>query len=139
MSGSASGSFVMPAHVVSMPSAFDFTTTVARIEAALAERNIALFAKIDQARAAADSGTALRLTVLLVFGNPAAGTPIMAANPHAAVELPLKAVIWEDDANGVHVDYADVTQVLAPDYGLDPVPFAALGKVAGMLRSVVSS
>jgi uncharacterized protein (DUF302 family) len=138
MTRSASESFALPPHVISLPSRADFSTTVARLEAAFASRHITLFAKVDQAQAAAGSGALLRPTVLLLFGNPTAGTPIMAANPHAAVELPLKAVVWEDSEARVYVDYLDVTQVLADGYGLDPASFEKLEKIPDMLRGAIA-
>ncbi|MGF6768017.1 uncharacterized protein (DUF302 family) [Paraburkholderia sp. GAS199] len=138
MSTSASESFALPPHVVSLTSRVDFATTLARLEAAFQSRHITLFAKVDQAKAASDSGTTLRPTVLLLFGNPAAGTPIMAANPHAAVELPLKVVVWQDNAGLVHVDYSDVTQLLTRDYGIDRALFEKLAQIPAMLRSVVT-
>jgi uncharacterized protein (DUF302 family) len=81
-----------PSSVVTLQSKYDFEATVTRIKTALAERGVTLFADIDQSDAAAKSGISLRPTRLLLFGNPKAGTPVMEANPHAALELPLKAV-----------------------------------------------
>jgi uncharacterized protein (DUF302 family) len=70
--------------------------TVARLTGALAAKGVRLFAVIDQRAAAADVGLELRETVLVIFGNPAAGTPVMQAAPLAALDLPLKVVIWDD-------------------------------------------
>jgi uncharacterized protein (DUF302 family) len=120
-----------------MPSSGDFLTTVACIEAAFSERDITLFAKIDQADAASGAGAALRPTVLLLFGAPAVGTPIMEANPHAAVELPLKAVVWEDSAAQVHVDYLDVTKLLVDGYGTDPESVGKLAKIPALLSGAL--
>lgn len=139
MASSPSESFALPPHVISLPSNADLPTTVARVEAAFTNRNITLFAKVDQAQAASGSGTLLRPTVLLLFGNPAAGTPIMAANPHAAVELPLKAVVWEDSDGRVYLDYLDVTKVLINGYGLDPASFEKLEKIPALLRSAIEA
>ena len=60
-------------------------------------KGIRLFAVIDQSAAARDAGLELRETVLVIFGNPALGTPVMAASPLAALDLPLKVLIWADD------------------------------------------
>lgn len=138
MTRSAPHSLQLPPHVVSLPSSADFLTTISRIESALAARSIVMFAKLDQARAAADVHAELRPTVLLLFGSPAVGTPIMAANPHTAVELPLKAVVWEDDAGRVFVDYYDAAKALTNGYGLDAALLEKLEKIAGMLTSAIA-
>jgi len=62
-----------------------------------AKKGLTLFAVIDQREAARQAGLDLRDTVLVVFGSPAAGTPVMAAVPLVALDLPLKALIWDDD------------------------------------------
>jgi len=105
-----------PEYVVRLRSRHDFDATIHRITHALTTRGITIFADIDQAQAAARAGTALRPTRLILFGNPKVGTPIMAANPHTAVELPLKAVVWQDEQGGVNVDYLDPSVLLTKGY-----------------------
>jgi uncharacterized protein (DUF302 family) len=131
-------SFKSPAYVLSLASSVDFLTTIARLEAAFASRHITLFAKVDQAQAAVEAGTSLRPTVLLLFGNPLAGTPVMQSNPHAAIELPLKAVVWQDETGNVQVDYLDVTQLLADGYGVDHAVFDKLKAIPDMLRNAIA-
>ena len=70
--------------------------TVARLKDLLAAKNQKLFAVIDQRAEAQQAGLELRDTVLVIFGNPAAGTPVMDAVPLAALDLPLKVLIWAD-------------------------------------------
>jgi uncharacterized protein (DUF302 family) len=70
--------------------------TVSRLTDMLSAKGMRVFAVIDQRAAAADAGLELRETVLVVFGSPAAGTPVMAAVPLAALDLPLKVLIWDD-------------------------------------------
>ncbi len=77
----------------------------ARLEAAVAERGLAVFARIDFAAAAAAVGLWLRPTRLLVFGNPRAGTPLLAMAPTAGIDLPLKVLIWEAEDGTVTVGY----------------------------------
>jgi len=110
-----------PARSLTLRSHYDFQTTVSRLEDALASRGLTLFADIDQSAAAVQAGTTLRPTRLFLFGNPKGGTPIMQANPHAALELPLRAVVWQDDQGGVHLDYQDISETLNAEYGL-PAP-----------------
>jgi uncharacterized protein (DUF302 family) len=82
--------------------------TVARLTGIVASHGLKLFAVIDQRAAAREVGMELRETVLVLFGSPAAGTPVMEAAPMSALDLPLKVVIWAD---------GDETKVsyLAPD------------------------
>jgi uncharacterized protein (DUF302 family) len=127
-----------PSSVVTLQSKYDFEATVTRLKAALAVRGVTLFADIDQSAAAAKAGTSLRPTRLLLFGNPKAGTPVMEANPHAALELPLKAVVWEDPASGVWVDYQDVTKTLELDYKVAPNLIAPLKQIPMLLSAALA-
>jgi uncharacterized protein (DUF302 family) len=71
--------------------------TVSRLTGILSAKGLRVFAVIDQAAEAGQAGLELRETVLVLFGNPAAGTPVMAAAPLSALDLPLKVLIWDDD------------------------------------------
>ena len=70
--------------------------TAARLEAALKQRNLTLFARIDHAAGAARIGQTLRPTEVFIFGNPQGGTPLMGCQQTAGIDLPLKALIWQD-------------------------------------------
>jgi uncharacterized protein (DUF302 family) len=76
-----------------------------RLESAVAARGLTVFARIDFAADAAAVGLQLRPTRLLVFGNPRAGTPLLAAAPTAGIDLPLKLLIWEEADGTVTVGY----------------------------------
>lgn len=89
----------------SVRSSHSLDETVARIEALLHEKQIKLFAKIDHSGEAAQAGFAMRPTKLLIFGNPRGGTPVMLAAPTAAIDLPLKLLVWEDANGAVWVSY----------------------------------
>jgi uncharacterized protein (DUF302 family) len=80
--------------------------TVARLTGLLAAKGVKVFATIDQRAAAREVGLDLRETVLVIFGNPAAGTPVMAAAPLAALDLPLKVLIWDDEGQAKVTYYA---------------------------------
>lgn len=86
-----------------------FPDTVTRLQELISGKGMQLFSVIDQRAAAKSAGLDLRDTTLVIFGSPAAGTPVMAAAPLAALDLPLKVLIWADDAE-VKVSY------YAPDY-----------------------
>jgi uncharacterized protein (DUF302 family) len=70
--------------------------TVARMTGMLDARGVKVFDVIDQSAEAKAAGLTLRETVLVIFGNPAAGTPVMDASPLAALDLPLKVLVWAD-------------------------------------------
>ena len=71
--------------------------TVAKLTGILSAKGVKLFAVIDQSAEARQVGLSLRDTTLVIFGSPAAGTPVMAASPLAALDLPLKVLVWDDD------------------------------------------
>ena len=81
--------------------------TVARLSELIRGAGATLFAVIDQSGEAGKAGLTLRDTKLLIFGSPAAGTRIMAADPLAAIDLPLKIVVWQDDDGAVWMTYPD--------------------------------
>ena len=80
--------------------------TVARLTGMLAAKGVKLFDTIDQRAAAREVGLDLRETVLMIFGNPAAGTPVMMAVPLSALDLPLKVLIWDDEGQTKVTYYA---------------------------------
>ena len=96
-----------------------------------------VFATVDQSAAAEAAGLTLRPTVLIVFGNPAAGTPVMQASPLSAVDLPLKILVWEDDAGQVWMT-ALSAQWLAERYGLSGDLVQPLGAPGSLIGRVAS-
>ena len=84
------------AGVVTKLSPRSFADTVARLKDLLAAKNMKLFSAIDQRAEARAVGMDLRDTTLVIFGSPAAGTPVMDAAPLSALDLPLKVLIWAD-------------------------------------------
>ena len=85
-----------PNEVVTKLSPRPVPETVARLTGLLNARGVKLFTVIDQGAEANAAGLTLRDTVLVIFGNPAAGTPVMEASPLAALDLPLKVLVWAD-------------------------------------------
>jgi uncharacterized protein (DUF302 family) len=79
--------------------------TVKRLESVLAERGVRVFTVIDHSGEAEKVGMKMRPTKLVIFGNPKGGTPVMVAAPTVAIDLPLKALVWEDDGGKVWVSY----------------------------------
>jgi uncharacterized protein (DUF302 family) len=85
--------------IVTIPSQHSVDETVQKLESVLQAKGIRLFALIDHSGEAGKVGIRMRPTKLLIFGNPKAGTSLMIASPSIAIDLPMKALIWED-ANG---------------------------------------
>jgi uncharacterized protein (DUF302 family) len=121
--------------VVSKLSPRTVAGTVERLTGMIAAKGMTLFGVIDQRAAAATAGLQLRATTLVLFGSPAAGTPVMAAAPLSALDLPLKVLIWDDDGQtrvtyyapaalaGRHHLSADLAARLA---GIDPLTDALI-------------
>jgi uncharacterized protein (DUF302 family) len=110
--------------------------TVARLTTLLAAKGMKLFGTIDQSAEARDAGLSLRPTTLVLFGSPAAGTPVMAASPLAALDLPLKVLIW-DDAGQTNVTYY-APGALAARYDLDADLAARLAGIDPLTDALVA-
>lgn len=93
--------------LITIPSASSVDVTLQRLVALLRERNVNVFAVIDHSGEAAKVGLPMRNTKLLIFGSPKAGTPVMQAAPMAAIDLPLKALLWEDANGKTQLTYND--------------------------------
>jgi uncharacterized protein (DUF302 family) len=87
------------AEITTKVSPWSVSDTVSRFTDLLTEKGLKVFAVIDQSAEARRVGMELRETVLVLFGNPAAGTPVMAAAPLSALDLPLKVLVWADDGH----------------------------------------
>jgi len=81
--------------------------TADRLEALLKEHGVLVFARIDFSADAARAGLTMPAEQLLIFGNPRAGTPLMLAAPSVGLDLPLKALVWEDDSGDGWLAYND--------------------------------
>ncbi|HEV2981933.1 MAG TPA: DUF302 domain-containing protein [Solirubrobacteraceae bacterium] len=103
--------------VVTKPSPRSVQETVARLLALAADKGLTVFAVIDHSGAAEAVGLQLRETKVVIFGSPLAGTPVMVAAPLAALDLPLKALVWDDEGQ-TRVSYT-APAALASRYGLN--------------------
>lgn len=95
--------------------------TMNRLEEAVKQRGLTVFARIDHAAGAAKIGKTLRPTELLIFGNPQGGTPLMECAQSAGIDLPLKALAWEDAAGQAWLGYNDPAYV-ARRHGAEACP-----------------
>jgi uncharacterized protein (DUF302 family) len=93
------------ADLVTLSSAHSAPRTVDRFKSLLAARQIHVFADIDHAAGAKEIGLSLRPTRVLIFGNPAAGTPLMQSRQTIGLDLPLRVLIWQDEAGKVWLTY----------------------------------
>jgi uncharacterized protein (DUF302 family)/uncharacterized membrane protein YidH (DUF202 family) len=91
--------------IVDRPSKHSVDQTVERLVKMLQAKGVTLFALVDHSGEAEKVGMKMRPTRLLIFGNPRAGTPVMLAAPHSALDLPLKLLVWEDKEDKVWVTY----------------------------------
>ncbi|MGA3187784.1 MAG: DUF302 domain-containing protein [Bryobacteraceae bacterium] len=91
--------------LVSKASAHSVEETIDRLEGVLREKNVRVFARIDQRAEAEKVGMQMRAMELLIFGNPKAGTPLMIAEPTIGIDLPLKALAWEDGEGKVWLSF----------------------------------
>lgn len=98
--------------VMRIPCSRPVAETVARLEALLEERGIMIFARIDFSGDAGRAGLAMHAEQMLVFGNPRAGTPLMLAEPLAGLDLPLKALVFEDFAGKAWIAWNDPSYIV---------------------------
>jgi uncharacterized protein (DUF302 family) len=95
------------------PSKYSVKETVDRLTGALRDKGISPAARIDHAAAAKAAGLELKATEVLMFGNPKLGTPLMQANRLVAIDLPMKVLVWEDDAGKVWIAYTPLSTLKA--------------------------
>ena len=88
-----------------LSSPYSVPETLRRIESLLQEKGLAIFCRVDHSGEAEKTGLKMHPTQLILFGSPKAGTPVMVASPTIAIDLPLKALVWEDAGGKVWVSY----------------------------------
>jgi uncharacterized protein (DUF302 family) len=102
----------------SIRSSLSVDEAIARVEHAVVGAGMKVFARIDQAAEARAVGLSMRPAVLILFGNPKGGTPLMIAQPTVAIDLPLKALAWQDGDGETWVSY-NTPALLVERHGLD--------------------
>ena len=121
--------------VITKPSPWSTADTLARLSAVIAARGMEVFAVIDHSAKAREVGLDLRDTKLVIFGSPSTATPVIEAAPLAALDLPLRVVVWED---GYHtlVSYPAPAAV-ALRHGLDGDLADALASIDALTSAVI--
>jgi uncharacterized protein (DUF302 family) len=124
--------------LVTLASAFTVADTVDRLVRAAETAGMLIFARIDHGQGAADVGAQLRATQLLVFGNPRGGTPLMQERQTSGIDLPLKALAWEDENGKVWLTY-DSGDWIAARHGLGEQSSAAVAAIDAGLAKLAAS
>jgi uncharacterized protein (DUF302 family) len=93
--------------LVRVPSHYSVEETVQRLQSTFAAKGLQVFALVDHSGEAAKVGLKMRPTKLLIFGSPKAGTALMVAAPSLAIDLPMKALVTEDETGKVWLTYND--------------------------------
>lgn len=113
--------------------------TINRLEDIVKQRGLSVFARIDHAAGAAKVGRTLRPTELLIFGNPQGGTPFMECAQSVGIDLPLKALAWEDAAGQVWLGYNDPAHLAARHRVKDCPAAAGMAKaLAGIAEATIA-
>jgi uncharacterized protein (DUF302 family) len=108
--------------------------TLDRLASVLVEHGLMVFARIDFSGDAERAGLSMRPMQMLLFGNPKAGTPILIAAPRAGLDLPLRALAWEDSDGTVWVS-SNAPDYLATRHGLTPELVARVAGAGALIRS----
>ncbi len=117
--------------LITIPSVHSAKETIDRIESDIKSKGMTIFARIDHAAGAKDAGLTLAPTLLLIFGNAKGGTPLMQDKQQIGIDLPLKALAWEDAAGKTWLSYNDLDW-LAKRHGLD-------GKVDNVVKGLAAA
>ena len=112
--------------------------TMNRLEAEIRAKGMTVFAHIDHAAGAASVGLSLRPTDLLIFGNARGGTPLMQAEQTAGIDLPLKALVWQDASGTTWLSYNDPAW-LANRHGLGHAVEPTVNALAAVLKALATT
>jgi uncharacterized protein (DUF302 family) len=126
-----------PDGLITIESRFGPEETMNRFEAEVRARGMAVFAHIDHAAAATAAGLSLRPTELLIFGNAKTGTALMQSTQTFGIDLPLKALVWQDASGTTWLSYND-SAFLAHRHGLDGVGNTTVNAMAATSKAIAS-
>jgi len=129
----------MPANqngLIHVSSPHSVTETLQKLQTLLKSRGLQIFAIVDHSGEAAKAGLQMRPTQLVIFGSPKAGTPLMVAAPTLAIDLPLKALVWEDDAGKVWLS-SNSPEYLQQRHSIPPDLVANIAGVGALVSKAV--
>jgi uncharacterized protein (DUF302 family) len=124
--------------LITIESRYGPEETMNRFEADVRARGMTVFAHIDHAASATAVGLSLRPTELLIFGNAKAGTPLMQSTQTSGIDLPLKALVWQDASGTTWLSYNDPA-FLAHRHGLDSEDNTTVNAMAAALKAIAST
>jgi len=122
--------------LIRVASPYSVPDTLKRLQTSLESKGLKIFAIIDHSGEAAKVGLEMHPTQVLLFGSPKAGTPVMLAAPSVAIDLPLKALVAEDDQGRVWITYND-PEYLAKRHGIPPDLVKNLAGAGALLQKAV--
>jgi|SRR5580692_5372485 uncharacterized protein (DUF302 family) len=122
--------------MIHLTSRFSIAETCERLDSALQSRGLTLFARIDHSGEAEKVSMKMRPTQLIIFGSPKSGTPLMLASPTLAIDLPLKALVWEDAGGKVWVSY-NTPEYLKKRHNIPDELVMNIAVIGPLLQSVV--
>jgi len=124
--------------LITSPSANSVDATMDKFEAAVKKRGFMVFARLDHAAAAESVGLKMPRATVIVFGNPRLGTPVFIKTPTVAIDLPLKAMVWEDASGKVFLSYNSAEYLYGTLYVRHGAPYdkAVVKKVEGVLNAL---
>jgi uncharacterized protein (DUF302 family) len=125
--------------LTTIPSAHSVKETIDRLAADVTAKGLTVFARVDHAKGAHDVGLELRPTELLIFGNARGGTPLMQAQQTAGIDLPLKALAWEDAGGKVWLAYNDPEWIAARHGITSPAAKTLAGALAALTKAAAGS
>ena len=132
----ASDSLVNAKGLTTIPSRFGPKETMDRLETEVRAHGMNIFARLDHAEGPREAGLELRPTEVIIFGNARGGTPLMQLSQTAGIDLPLKALVWQDSANKTWISYNEPSWI-AERHGLaDAQP--VVNKMADLLSAISS-
>jgi uncharacterized protein (DUF302 family) len=123
--------------VIDLRSPRSVVQTIDQLGALATQRGLTLFARIDFSGDAQRAGLTMRPMQMLIFGNPKAGTPILASTPRAGLDLPLKALAWEDGAGAVWLSF-NTPEYLAARHGIPPPLLANIAGIRALAEAAVA-
>ncbi len=128
--------------LTTIPSIHGPQDTMNRLAAAIEAKGLTVFARIDHAAGAAEAGLSLRPTELVIFGNAKGGTPLMQADQSMGIDLPLKALVWQDASGKTWLTYNE-PHFLAQRHGLgdavEPVVKALSAALAALAHAATTA
>ncbi|MCA1474243.1 DUF302 domain-containing protein [Bradyrhizobium sp. NBAIM08] len=123
--------------LITIRSSFDPGATMKRLEDEVRAKGLTIFAHVDHAAGASEVGMQLRPTDLLIFGAAKGGTPLMQADQTIGIDLPLKALVWQDETGATFLSYNDPGYI-ARRHGLDEKVKAVVDALSGVLRTIAA-